>query len=486
LNFLNDGRQIGWPPRWKCHELPKLWQYNLHYFEYLWALDYSQAKDVVFDWIEKHPPAKDHVGWEPYPTSLRLVNWCCVFFGRFRRETDADTTFRDRFWRSVFCQAEWLSGHVETHLMGNHLLENAAALAVLGCCFRGNNAERWYRQAVRILAREIPEQILADGMHFERSPMYHSRILYLLLLLLNTGDRRIGGLVSAVVGGAREALSKTCHGDGRIALLNDSALRVYNEPKQLFHYAGRLLGEAEHEAPPAAGPFALSEAGYYGARSENADYMICDAGPVGPDYIPGHAHGDIFSFELSLAGRRVIVDSGVYDYVPGKMRSYCRSTRAHNTVEIEGRDQCEFWGAFRVARRGRARDVQWQPSADGFRLTAWHDGYCRLRGAARHRREFVWRTAGNLTVRDRITASRSVGAVARLHLHPQCQIRKMSAPKVEIVHSGGVLGVEFFGDGALSLEESDYCPEFAKAIPNSVLAFSASGADIEIGFRLSW
>ena len=91
-----------------------------------------------------------------------------------------------------------------------------------------------------------------------------------------------------------------------------------------------------------------------------------------------------------------------------------------------------------------------------------------------------------MTVRDRITASRVVGAVARLHLHPECQIGKMSAPKVEIIHPEGVLGVEFFGNGTLSLEDSYYCSEFGKAIPNTTLAFSASGADMEIGFNLSW
>jgi len=487
LIFLNDARQIGRPPRWNCSELPKLWQYNLHYFEYLWALDYPRAKAVALDWIENHPPGKGHAGWEPYPTSLRLVNWCCVFFERFRQETQADADFQDRLWQSIFSQAEWLAGHVETHLMGNHLLENAAALAVLGCCFAGSEADRWRRQGIRILAREIPEQLLPDGMHFERSPMYHGRVLYLLLLLLNTGDRQIRQLVSAAIDDAQEAMSKTCHSDGRIALLNDSAMGVYNEPKQLFRYAGRLLGKAECEpAAAATGPFALPEAGYYGVRSENGDYLICDAGPIGPNYIPGHAHGDIFSFELSLGGRRVIVDSGVYDYVPGEMRSYCRSTRAHNTVEIDGKDQCEFWAAFRVARRGRARDVQWQPSAGGFRLSAWHDGYCRLGGAPRHRREFIWGKEGVLAVRDRLTASCGIRAVSRLHLHPECQIAKMSPPKVDVVHPGGVLRVEFLGAGDLSSEDSHYCPEFGKAIPNKTLAFSASGADMEIGFNLSW
>jgi len=486
LTFLNDTRNVGWPPKWSRNHLPKLWQYNLHYFEYLWPLDYPQAKTLVLDWIEKHPIHGEHVGWEAYPTSLRLVNWCCVFFGRFRRQTEADKRFGKLLWKSIFLQAEWLRSHVETHLLGNHLFENGAALAALGHCFHGSSAERWYRQGINILAKQIPEQILSDGGHFERSPMYHTRILFVLLLLANVGDEETGRLVRPAVGRMREALSRMCHPDGQIALLNDSALGIYNKPKQLIRYADRLPGEPDREHLPPVGPFALPETGYYGARSDSGDYVICDAGPVGPDYIPGHAHGDIFSFELSLGPQRVIVDSGVYDYLPGEMRSYCRSTRAHNTVEIEGQDQCEFWGAFRVARRGRARDVLWHPSGEGFRLAAWHDGYRRLPGSPRHRREFVWHNSQGLNVNDLVTASRPLSAVARLHLHPCCRITRISAPAVEVSYPAGTFTVKFSGNGALSVAQSFCCPEFGKRIARTALAFSFRGSNIKTGFQIQW
>ena len=171
------------------------------------------------------------------------------------------------------------------------------------------------------------------------------------------------------------------------------------------------------------------------------------------------------------------------------MRSYCRSTKAHNTVEIDGQDQCEFWDAFRVARRGYPRDVAWQPGDGGFRLSAWHDGYCRLAGAPRHQRQFDWHCAGHLgpaslEVTDRITASRDVKAVARLHLHWSCKIAKMSQNRVEITYPAGRLGVRFFGDGVLSSEQSFCCPEFGKRIAGTALAFAFSGSNTETGFRI--
>ena len=493
LVFLNNVQKVGWPPEFNGDRQPKLWRYNLHYFEYLWALEFGQAKAAVLNWIEEHPLRRGNVGWEPYPTSLRLVNWCCVFFGKFKRQTEANRQFRNILWRSIFLQAQWLCRHLETHLLGNHLFENGATLLMLGCCFDGASARRWYRRGMNVLAEEIPEQILADGGHFERSPMYHSRVLYLLLLLESIGDRKVDELVRPSIIRMQEALSNMLHPDGRIALLNDSALGIYNEPRQLIDPVDDLLDEPASEGPaseptclPKMGPFALPETGYYGIRTKQGHYAICDAGPIGPDYIPGHAHGDVFSFELSLGGHRVIVDSGVYDYQPGEMRRYCRSTGAHNTVEVEGRDQSEFWGAFRVARRGRVRDVVWQPAENGFRLAAWHDGYRRLPGAARHRREFIWHDAQRLEVNDRITADREVAAVARLHLHPSCRVAEVSQNSVQITYPAGRFVVRFCGEGVLTREESLYCPEFGKKINNTALAFSVRGSDVSTGFRIEW
>jgi len=228
------------------------------------------------------------------------------------------------------------------------------------------------------------------------------------------------------------------------------------------------------------GPWSLPDAGYYGARSTDGSCIVCDAGPVGPDYLPGHAHGDIFSFELSFGAARVIVDSGVHDYEKSDTRRYCRSTRAHNTVEIDGQDQCEFWGMFYVGRRGRPHDVQWTPSPDGFTLEAWHDGYRHLPGRPVHHRRFAWNTSGMLQLSDHVESTRSFSAVSRFHMHPDCRILRQDSRSAEISFPGGRLLVDFNGPGTLNVEDSFYCPRFGQAIPNKCLAYSCSGSSIRI------
>lgn len=474
FQFLNHEEALGFPPSdWNAPGLPKLWQYNLEYFEWLWAMPFEDARAVILDWIERHPLQRQSTGWDPYPISLRLLNWMGVCFGRYREEVLSDEVFCGALWGSVYLQTEWLSRHIETHLLGNHLMENGAALAFVGSSFDGEDAARSRAMGIGILRREIEEQILPDGMHFELSPMYHARMLYLFQLLWATGDSEVIDVVEPAIEGTQNALSCLCHTDGEIALLNDSAFGIYNAP-------GDLLRGHEFKT----GAWALRAAGYYGFRGDVGNYIVCDAGAIGPDYIPGHAHADCLSFEWSVAGQRVIVDSGVYDYEVGPMRDYCRSTAAHNTVEIDGTDQCELWGAFRVGYRGYPRDVRWDPRPAGFELRASHSGYDRLPGQPQHVRTFHYEP-GHLRVHDHIEARHAIEAASRFHIHPECHVELTGRDDARIGFEGGGIAVTISGQGHLDIEDSFYCPEFGRKEANRVLVYRSGAGEIEAVFTVS-
>lgn len=520
--FLHEHRSLGFPPDWSALGASKLWLYNLHYFEWLWSMSWDKAVEVVTDWLSFVQKAPDSTAMEPYPTSLQLMNWCGYFFERHREKTTSDPKLCERLWRSLHTQAESLCARLEYHLLGNHLFENAAALALLGARFLGADAARWRAVGLSLLQRELPEQILPDGMHFERSPMYHLRMTAVVRLLATHGDEPTRALAARYLPAMLDALRVLCHPDGQIALLNDSAFGIVHEPSVLLenqsfesesgssvsfdeqglgsvheasllrenrpfdgvhHASARLAPDAPMSARDKV--WALRDAGYYGASNKSGSYVICDAGLIGPDYLPGHAHGDTFSFELSLRGQRIVVDSGVCDYLDSPMRRYVRSTRAHNTVEIEGVDQSVFWGAFRVAERAFPHDVLWKADDAGFSLQAWHDGYMRLPQKARHERRFDWSHTGRLVVYDQISAQQPVSVIARLHLHPRCVITHQDEQTAELTTPVGVVRIRFFGDGALlpkQTEESWYCSHFGIATPNPVLCFRAGGTDVS--FRL--
>jgi uncharacterized heparinase superfamily protein len=381
-------------------------------------------------------------------------------------------------------QSRYLAAHLETHLLGNHYYENGAALAFAGSCFEGPEAADWFDRGYGVLQSQVPEQILPGGMHFELSPMYDCRVLYVLATLMATGNGKLKALIEEPLSHMVGALKALCHPDGRIALLSDSAFGVFNEPDQLAVFSQGLLGKDKAVSFDSPGCFAFPDAGYYGWRDPIGNYVICDFGKIGPDYIPGHAHADMFTFELSLRGHRVIIDAGVYDYEISQTRRYCRSTEAHNTVEVNGQDQCQMWGAFRVARRGYPHDVQWQPCDNGFSISGRHNGYCRLRGRPEHGRGIEWDRDGQLTVSDRITASVPVQAVSRLRLHPTCRARLVQPNEVEIDFPAGAVRVTGLGDCPLRLENGWYFPEFGVKEEIKVITVEGTGTDIKLGYHL--
>jgi uncharacterized heparinase superfamily protein len=154
------------------------------------------------------------------------------------------------------------------------------------------------------------------------------------------------------------------------------------------------------------------------------------------------------------------------------MRDYCRSTRAHNTVEIDGQDQAEFWGAFRVARRGRVLDVKWLSCDDGFELSALHDGFARLPGKPVHHRTFRWHDRGELFVKDLLSSAAEHRVVSRIHLHPDCRIVEMSDKQARVSFAKGELAIEFEGTAQAVSEDSHYCPEFGLRLKNQAIAWS--------------
>lgn len=467
LTFVNQTHDLGDPLDWDAASMPLLWRYNVHYLDWVWALPLDKAIAVAVDWVLRHPPVPAAVGWSPYPTSLRLLNFCLL--------ADARPDRAESLWPSIWQQAEHLSRRLEWHLLGNHLLENGIALALVGNCFAGAEADRWRAIGQRILALQIPEQVLPDGTHFERSPMYHSRLTYALGLVANGGDETIRKIVTEPLRRMIDALLTLSHPDGEIALFNDSAFGIAPPPPAVASFASAVVGEG-----PAIAPDHLSHGGYYTGRTLHGDYFVCDAGPLGPDYLPGHAHGDIFSFELSLGSHRMVVDSGTFDYMPTEMRRYCRSTAAHNTVTIRGADQAEFWGTFRVGRRGRPHDVKWEACSDGFQIEAWHDGYRHLSGSPTHHRRYRWYDDGRLTIEDHISARRAVSAVSRIHLHPECRATAVDNGSI-IVERGAVnAAVRFREPIAPRLEEGWYCPEFGIRRRCVVIVADAVGADVRL------
>jgi uncharacterized heparinase superfamily protein len=414
---------------WQAPDREKLWLYNLHYLDDLALPDAAIASaqgELLNRWISDNPPPYG-IGWQPYPLSLRIVNmvkWC----SRQRLVAPACQ-------ESLARQARALRLQVEHHILANHLFANAKALAFAGAFFAGQEADAWLADAAVLLRREVAEQFLADGGHFERSPMYHATLLWDVCDLLALADRtRLEPLLArvaqweAVVTAGLRWLEAMTHPDGGIGFFNDATLGVAPTLAEVRTYATLLRvpdGDLDHRG---ARLTTLTASGFASIELGPGSRLLADVGSIGPDYQPGHAHAETLAFELSVNGQRLVVNSGTSTYEPGPTRRFERSTAAHSTVEVGGCDSSEVWGSFRVGRRARVHGLRATEEPGGVELTAAHDGYRSLPGRPIHRRTFHARP-GRLVVADEVSPG-SLPAVARFHLHPAVEMIDRSTARL--------------------------------------------------------
>jgi uncharacterized heparinase superfamily protein len=458
---------------WHPQDVPRLWRYNLHYFDFLIVeiLPTERLDRLIDDWILTNPTGTPD-GWEAYPTSLRIVNWIDYFL-----RTGEARPLKPNWLQSLYAQTLWLERNIEHHIRANHLLKNIVALLFSGTFFAGADAERWRRRGERMLARETLEQFLPDGGHFERSPMYHAiaaRDLLDILNLWRTSPPSATAAVEALTQVAERGLAfltDLVHPDGGLALFNDAAHGVAVPADELHAYASRIAATA-YRASAGVMPQLISRphSGYYGFRDGN-DYLIVDSGPVGPDDQPGHAHCDLLSFELSLAGRRLLVDAGVSGYDDDPARGYVRSTAAHNTVLVSGTEQSEMWGTFRVGRRARPLAACIQASRDGVvTFSGAHDGYRHLPQRVVHGRTITWDPRARvLLVEDRFDGVGRVRVESFLHVAPDVVVSG-AGRDFELVRSGQRIARICLGDHLeTELAWGLYCPEFGQRLQAPVL-----------------
>jgi uncharacterized heparinase superfamily protein len=294
--------------------------FHLHYGEEVlgWARrgDAERARDAVEAWIAGNPPARSDA-WHPYSLSLRVGNWLAA-------ATLVPELATAAIAASVAQQARYLARNVEDDVLGNHVIANARALVLAGVALDDASLVRRGRV---VLDRELPEQILGDGGHYERSPLYHLLVLRDLLEISAAADVDLDEPIARMLRFAT-ALQRP---DGLPAPFNDAPLE--------------LAPDLDLGSPP-DGTSVFEETGYVVVRHDRW-WVAFDCGPPAPRYLPPHAHGDALSVQVWRGERPLVVDPGTYTYEAGADRDWFRSTRAHATATVDGREQFALWGAFR-------------------------------------------------------------------------------------------------------------------------------------------
>lgn len=360
---------------WNVSEASHLWNYNLHYLEFLipLAAEYHATGnekykrkylEILLSWLEIADSNRD--AYAAYTISMRIPN---VLIGMELLGT-IEESLEEKIYESLYAQYKYLSLHLELALLANHYFENIKAVVIASLVFGELDV---YHKYFDLLLKQIEEQILPDGVHYERSLMYHKIILEDILrvyaALESSGHKMDAEKLLPTIKNMAEALGSLERDLNHTPLFNDAGDNIGKPTAALLEVCRKICKEID------TGKTTFPDAGYYRFDHGNCTVLF-DCGDIGPKYMAGHAHNDCLSFELSMDGKSIFANSGTGQY-QGDMRQFFRSTKANNTVMIDDREQSELWGEHRAARRldcmkaeinrqgivGQFRDYQ----RDGFR-----------------------------------------------------------------------------------------------------------------------
>lgn len=438
FSFLNKKVCFSDKIDWNFSENGKLWTYNLCYLDFINQknLEITKVTEVLNDFNITYNTIIS--GKDPYPTSLRIMNLIKIM-------SNEKHCHDDNLSKILFSDIRRLLKSIEYHLLGNHVLENGFALYFAAHAYPTNQKLR--NKALKILRKELEEQILNDGAHFERSLMYHQIILSRLLECISLSKSNAyewnSTFIDFLIAKAEKMLGwlNSITENGQIFVrFNDSIEGISPNTFEIIKFS-KSLGIKSMTTT-------LADSGFRKFKMNDL-LLITNTGGIISDYQPGHSHANTFSFLLFDKTKPIIVDPGVSTYENNRLRLQQRSTTNHNTININGINNNEVWSSFRVGRRAKVRIIQEQTDY----LKAVHNGYSHIN--LFHSRSWKFEKK-SIQILDELIG-KSANGEFNIHLHPEVKVQKISSFKLLLNDN---LIIEVNSNAPLEISSYDYAVGF--------------------------
>ena len=411
--------------------------------------------------------------WNAYTASHRMINLLSglALFTQFGDAPEKDS--ETRILEHVRICAAFIRANLERDLQYNHLLKNYVALTVFAAATGALPST--FEFLPKALRKSVAQNILPDGGHAERCPMYHVLSILDFEVLCASGvfEEDLSALLENTKDSMTQALPVMSHPDGDVALFNDSW--IGEAP-----LAGQVI---DLDKTPET--VQLPDTGYV-RLGRGGDAVIFDCGLCGPDDNPGHAHADFLSIEASVGGDRLIVDPAIPTYTAGELRDVSRSAASHNGPHLAGIEPIEFWKSFRVGRRGRAEEIT-SKTLEGL-APVWcagrHDGYAHV-GVETRRFIGLWPGEAML-ICDFIQGSFTTQSASNF-LVPQSW-EQISTDPLAFIQNGSTVSVKSLIGELSTREAGRYWPRFGVETPAHKFSISPveNGSQRRSAIWFSW
>ncbi|HTH51520.1 MAG TPA: alginate lyase family protein, partial [Pyrinomonadaceae bacterium] len=391
---------------------------------------------------------------------------------------------------------------------GNHYITNVAGLFFVATLLPElKHAKEWQQFGLSELLREIERQVLPDGADWESATGYHKIVTEVFLVCLLLADKNDIPVADEHLARCRkmlEYLREVIRTDGGMPLIGDCdgsqflpiVRRDADDATYLLDLAAALCDKAELKISDECSPEVLwllgkdgvdkfnslaaatqtsvsfPYAGSHVLRHEDL-YILLNTNDVGLNGRGSHSHNDALSIEVSALGRPWIIDPGSYVYnLDREARHRFRSTAAHSTLMIDGREQnsIDVEEPFVSANDARPKLIEW--SSSGRRLIAEHLGYAPII----HRRTAVLeRNDRCFLITDEVRGEGHHDLVFSFHLAPGIDVEHIDNGVVLRCANGGSLIIA--SDlSAIEIADAGYARHYGKSEPTKIARFRVSTA----------
>jgi Heparinase II/III-like protein/Heparinase II/III N-terminus len=481
---------------------------------YVLTKDERFAKEILsqwYDWNDQNPYPIG-VNWaSSLEVAFRAVSWLWVKH-LLAGSTVITQQFEDDLSLALALSGRHVARYLSTYFSPNtHLLGEGVGLFFLGVhCPELSDAPKWQRLGWKIVLDEAERQVRPDGMHFEQSNYYHvyalDMFLHCALLAARNGiaaperfERTLEKMLDAILLMSQAGISPRFGDDDGGRFFDHRRNRAEHMLDPLA--AGAVLfgrgdfksvagglreetiwlvgaeGVARYdqlaESVPKPHSAAFPESGFYvmaGLTAGKPSQLIIDAGPQGA-IAAGHGHADALSIQLSNGGNELLVDPGTCEYVGNQdIRNQFRGTAAHNSVQIDGRDQPPPMGPFSWEYLITCKVSSW---VEGESFDLFAGSYETLDGLV-HRRDVVYCKPEFWLVHDVIEGTGKHPITTFWHLAPG-MTRKCENPAYFFSSQANIgLGIisSVNRDWEITLGEDWWSPVYGRKEPAQTLQFS--------------
>jgi hypothetical protein len=322
---------------------------------------------------------------------------------------------------SIYRHAWWVSNRLSLYSsIGNHTIAEATGLIFGGAVYRSTaEGSRWLAEGHELLKRELEHQIVKDGGPAEQSLNYHRFVLdlyWLAIDFLRKNNLHDCSSFGKRLTRAEQFMAAFESGCGSLPSIGDSddghaiAPGVY--PRRPHPDNKKLKIQT------------FSKSGYTIYNDKNV-VLTFDHGPLGMAPLYNHGHADALSITLSVGGREILVDPGTYRYNgEPQFRRYFKSTRAHNTVTIDGQDQAIQQTGFIWSHPYNVKVLRNENLNGVWLIQAEHDGYLRYKKPVKHMRSVLIFEGKKIIMQDKFSGEGTHEFELNFHLHPDATLSK--------------------------------------------------------------